>query len=145
MAWRGSMMSSVVSEIIAGVTPMRASVNANDDPAAATAMSHAPTMPRPPARTCPAIRAMTGLGSSTISRSTAMIVMLASPSEPVPAAARSAPEQNTRPVCVSTTARTPGSSPASLSRADSSAMSWADRAFRLCGESRMTVATWSLA
>ena len=80
-------------------------------------------MPMPPARTCPAIRAMTGLGSSTISLSKAMIVVPLSPSEPVPAAARSAPEQNTRPVCVSTTARTRSSAPASASRAVSSATS----------------------
>ena len=123
MAWRGSMMSSVVSEIIAGARPIRASVNANDAPSAATARSHAPTMPMPPARTCPAIRAMTGLGSSTISLSRAMIAVPVSPSEPVPAAARSAPEQNTRPVCVSTTARTARSAPASPSRSDTSATS----------------------
>jgi hypothetical protein len=134
-------MSSVVSEIIAGATPIRASVNANDAPSAATARSHAPTMPMPPARTCPAIWAMTGLGSSTISRSKATIAVPASPIEPVPAAARSAPEQNTRPACVSTTARTPRSAPASPSRADSSATSWADSALRLCGESSVTVAT----
>jgi hypothetical protein len=116
-------MSSVVSEIIAGARPIRASVKANDAPSAATARSHAPTMPMPPARTCPAIRAMTGWGSSTISLSTAMIAVPVSPSEPVPAAARSAPEQNTRPVCVSTTVRTPRSALASPSRAVSSATS----------------------
>ena len=117
------MMSSVVSEIIAGARPIRASVNANDAPSAAMARSHAPTMPMPPARTCPAIRAITGLGSSTISLSKAMTAVPAAPSEPVPAAARSAPEQNARPVCVSTTARTAWSAPASLSRSDISARS----------------------
>jgi hypothetical protein len=66
---------------------------------------------------------MTGLGSSTISRSRPVIEGPALLSEPVPAAARSAPEQNTRPVWVSTTTRTDGSSPAALSRADSSSMS----------------------
>ena len=117
------MMSSVVSEIIAGARPIRASVNANDAPSAAMARSHAPTMPMPPARTCPAIRAITGLGSSTISLSKAITAVPAAPSEPVPAATRSAPEQNDRPVCVSTTARTAWSAPASLSRSDISARS----------------------
>ena len=134
-------MSRVVSEIMAGARPIRASVNAKDAPSAATARSHAPTMPIPPARTCPAILAMTGLGSSVIAVSSAMTAAPESAVEPVPAAFRSAPAQNTRPVCVSTTARAAGSSPASASRADSSDTSCADKALRLCGESRVMVAT----
>ena len=61
----------------------------------------------------------------------------------LPASARSAPAQNTRPVCVITTARTEGSATASASRPVSSASSWRDSALRLCGESRVRVATWS--
>ena len=39
--------------MIAGASPSRTSVNANDTLSGASAMSHAPTMPMPPARTAP--------------------------------------------------------------------------------------------
>ena len=43
--------SRVVSEMIAGATPIRASVRANVLRGPAITMSHAPTKPIPPART----------------------------------------------------------------------------------------------
>ena len=49
--------------MIDGATPMRASVNANVLAGPATTMSHAPTRPSPPARTCPLTAPMTGIGS----------------------------------------------------------------------------------
>ena len=89
------------------------------------------------------MRAMTGLAASTIAPSSARIAVLAPVIGWLPASARSAPAQNTRPVWVITMARADGSAAASASRAESSATSWRDSALRLCGESRVRVATWS--
>ena len=51
-----------MTEITAGTTPMRTSLNANVAVCAATAMSQAATMPTPPARAGPASLATTGFG-----------------------------------------------------------------------------------
>ncbi len=85
---------------------------------------------------------MTGLGASTIAVSRARMAVLAAVIDWLPASARSAPAQNTRPVWVITTARAEGSATASASRPDSSAISWRDSALRLCGESRVRVTAW---
>ena len=86
---------------------------------------------------------MTGLAASTIAVSSARIAVLASVIDWLPASARSAPAQNTRPVWVMTMARDDGSAAASASLPDSSATSGRDSALRLCGESRVRVASWS--
>ena len=104
----------MVSEMIAGARPRRTSVKANEAVSVATARSQAPTMPMPPARTCPVIRAITGLSSSMTAVSSPVIAAVASDIDPPPASDRSAPEQKTRPVWVSTTARTPRSCPAAV-------------------------------
>ena len=59
--------------MIDGATPMRASVSANVLRGPATTMSHAPTRPIPPARTCPSITPTTGSGHSTMARSRVVI------------------------------------------------------------------------
>jgi len=80
------------------------------------------------------------LGSATTDFRRAMIAVPAWLIEPVPAPAEPGLAQNTRPAYVSATARTARYAPASASRADRSATSWADRALRLCA-SRVMVAT----
>lgn len=91
---------------MAGATPMRASVKAKEAVSVATETSAAPTMPRPPARTCPVTAAITGLSSSMTAASSDMIDLVESAIDRLPASARSAPAQKTLPVWVSTTART---------------------------------------
>src|ERR1700734_3492423 len=59
--------------MIAGATPIRASVNANVLRGPATAISQAATRPMPPARTWPSTTTMTGRGDSTIARSNVAI------------------------------------------------------------------------
>ncbi|CKT67693.1 Uncharacterised protein [Mycobacterium tuberculosis] len=107
--------------MIAGATPIRASVSANVLSGPATTMSHAPTRPNPPARTCPLMAPTTGSGDSTMARNSAVIsrarataIRYGSPPPP-PASLRSAPAQNVPPVCPSTTSRTAGSASAALS------------------------------
>ena len=67
-AARGSSRRSTVTEIIAGTTPSRTSVNANDAESGAIAKSHAATRPSPPARAVPFSRQTTGFGLSQIRR-----------------------------------------------------------------------------
>ncbi len=62
-AARAVIFGSNVSEMIDGATPMRASVSAKVLARPATAISHAPISPMPPARTCPSTAAMTGTGA----------------------------------------------------------------------------------
>ena len=116
-------------------------MNAKVVPGVPTAMSHAPTSPMPPARTCPSSRAITGLGSSTIVRSrvTSRAVVRCGPSGSL-ASRRSLPEQNTVPVWVSTIARTPSSAAAAPSADSSAATRAAESALRFAGESRVIVA-----
>src|SRR6185312_5659129 len=125
--------------MIAGATPIRASVSAKVLLGPATTMSHAPTSPKPPARTCPSIAPITGTGSSKIARnrpvSCLVLSVVASPSD---ASDRSAPAQNVLPVCPSTTARTFGSAAASRRPWCSCSTRADDSALRLCGESRVT-------
>lgn len=59
--------------MIAGATPMRASVSANVLRGPATAISQAPTRPKPPARTWPLMAAITGSGEATMARIKAVI------------------------------------------------------------------------
>ncbi|SKW33375.1 Uncharacterised protein [Mycobacteroides abscessus subsp. abscessus] len=54
---------SSVSEMMDGATPMRASVSAKVLSGPATAISAAPTRPKPPARTWPLTAMTTGSGS----------------------------------------------------------------------------------
>ena len=112
-------------------------MNAKVAPSAATAMSQAATRPMPPARAWPLTCATTGLRSVAICRSSPI-----SSSGPllIESALRSAPEQKVEPVWVSSTARTPSSPSASSRAAASSSTSAADRALRLCGESRVRTA-----
>ncbi len=132
--------------MIAGATPIRASVSAKVLRGPATTMSHAPTSPIPPARTCPSIAAITGIGHPTIARSVAASSR-ARPSavsngSPPAASDRSAPAQNVPPVWPSTTARTAGSAAAACRPSCSWVTSRADSALRLCGESSLSRATW---
>ena len=106
--------------MIAGATPIRASVNAKVLRGPATAISHAATSPMPPARTWPSTATITGSGDSTMARSSAAISLArsaATSAGSAPACAdlweRSAPAQNVFPVWPSTTARTAGSAAAS--------------------------------
>ena len=94
---------------MAGATPTRTSVKANVLASAATAMSAAAMRPRPPARAWPLTRTMTGTALSTMDVRMAGMRSGAA----LPRSDRSAPEQNTVPVPVSTTARTSGSPVAS--------------------------------
>ena len=131
--------------MIAGATPIRASVSANVLLRPATTMSQAPTSPKPPARTCPSIAPTTGTGSSRIARSSSVsclvLSVVASPPD-VPdapdASARSAPAQNVPPVWPSTTARTFGSPAASRIPWCNCSTSAEDSALRLCGEFSVT-------
>ena len=66
-AARGSSLRSTGTEIIAGTTPSRTSVNAKEAVTGAIAKSHAATRPSPPARAVPFRRQMTGFGLSQIS------------------------------------------------------------------------------
>src|SRR5690606_22123945 len=106
-------------------------------------MSAAATSPIPPARAGPAIRATTGLGHSHSSaRTSASIATGGCPARRACSVSfRSAPEQNTGPVWSSTTTRTAGSAIASASPARSWVISGVDSALRLCGLSRVRVAT----
>ena len=101
---RRSTTRSAGTRIMAGATPTRTSVKANVLASAATAMSAAAMSPSPPARACPLTRAMTGTGLSTMEvRMSGMRFGAAAPRSE-----RSAPEQNTVPAPVRTTARTLG-------------------------------------
>ena len=120
---------------MAGATPTRTSVNANVLASAATAMSAAAIRPSPPARACPLTRAMTGTALSTMDvRMSGMRLGAAAPLSD-----RSAPEQNTFPAPVRTTARTSGARVASRNACSSCASRLADRALRLPGESSVNV------
>ena len=93
--------------MIAGVAPIRTSLNANVADCEATAMSHAAISPMPPARALPFTRQMTGLGLSQISCRISGNSSGAAP-RPFRLSFRSAPEQNAGPAPVSTMTRAPG-------------------------------------
>jgi hypothetical protein len=57
------------AEIIAGTRPNRASVNPNQAPRTATAMSTQPRRPAAPPSACPFTRAIVGAGKSCTARS----------------------------------------------------------------------------
>ncbi len=133
---------STTTEITAGTTPIRTSLNAKVASWAAIATSHAATSPTPPARAGPLIRATTGVGDSQIVcriRGTSVTPCCCAPAPRD--SLRSMPEQNTRPVWVSTITRAAGSAIAASRWASSSRRSCADRALRLAGESSVIVAT----
>ena len=111
------MTRSAGTRIMAGATPTRTSVKANVLASAATAMSAAAMRPSPPARAWPLTRTMTGTALSTMDVRMAGMRLGAA----VPRSDRSAPEQNTVPAPVSTTARTSGSSVASRNACSSCA------------------------
>ena len=134
---------STVSEITAGARPSFTSVSANVVSSAAIAMSEAATMPMPPARTAPCSRVTTGLLSATIWRCMATIARAPSSMPSPEASDRSAPEQNTLPSARITTTFTSSSASAASRCANSSVTSCRDSALRLCGESRVIVATRS--
>ena len=123
--------------MIAGATPIRTSAKANVAFAGATTMSHDATRPIPPALTAPFSAAITGFGACSRDRRRSGYVTPAEGCAPL----RSAPEQKTVPVAVSTIARTSSSPAAVLRWAASSDCSGADRALRFAGESRVIVAT----
>src|SRR6516162_10687527 len=124
--------------MIAGATPIRASVSAKVLRGPATAISHAPTRPNPPARTCPSMAAITGSGDSTMARNNAVssraLAAAMSKGAPPLASLRSAPAQKVPPVCPSTTARTAGSDAASRSPWCNWLTRAIESALRLCGE-----------
>ena len=132
---RRSTTRSAGTRIMAGATPTRTSVKAKVAASAATAMSAAAMRPMPPARAWPLTRTMTGTALSTMDVRMAGMRLGAA----VPRSDRSAPEQNTVPVPVSTTARTSGSPVASRNACSSCANSAADSALRLAGESSVSV------
>src|SRR5579875_2775200 len=123
--------------MMAGATPMRTSVKANEAERAQMTASAAATSPKPPARTWPLRAATTGLGYPHSSLST-------SEKEPRPSSTggsvRSAPEQKVLPVPVIATARTSGSERAATRCSDNSATRRRDSALRLEGESRARTA-----
>src|SRR6478609_2256604 len=129
--------------MIAAARPSLTSVSAKVASSAATTTSEAATMPMPPARTAPPSRVTTGLSIATMSRCSATIARVPSSMPPDDASERSAPEQKTRPDEVISTTLTAGSAAAPSSAATSSETSWRDSALRLCGESRVMVATAS--
>ena len=132
---RWSMTRSAGTRIMAGATPTRTSVKANVADSGAAAKSHAAMRPSPPARAWPLTRAMTGAGLSTMAvRMSGMRLGAAAPRSE-----RSAPEQNTVPVAVSTTARTSGSLVASRNARSNSSSRRDDSALRLDGESSVMV------
>ena len=129
----------------AGITPSRTSEKANVASAAQTAMSAAAIRPRPPARAGPATRARTGFGHSQIAAST-------SPSRADRQGARGergggllqvgAGAEDRAGVASSTITRTAGSAAAARQRREQlRVISAVDRALRLCGLSRVSVAT----
>jgi hypothetical protein len=128
--WAGTRMR-------AGATPTRTSLKAKVLAEAATAMSAAARRPSPPARACPLTRTMTGAGDDV------MAVRISGMREaPVRSRSfRSAPEQKTLPVPVTTMARTTRSVVASRNPSASSASRREESAFRLCGESSVSVHT----
>ena len=140
-----TLLLTCVNEMMAGATPIRTAVSAKVLRGPATTMSHAPISPIPPARTCPSRAAITGLGHSTIERSSAVSSRArpsaASNGSPPVASERSAPAQKVPPVWPRTTARTAGSVSARRSPSCNCATSRADRALRLCGESSVSRAT----
>ena len=140
MAARGSIRRRQVTAIIAGVAPIRTSLNANVAGSGATAMSQAAIRPIPPARALPFTRQTTGLGLSQISRricgnNSGAVTLPDRPSF------RSAPAQKTGSAPVSTITRQPGSSSADPSASRNWSSSALDSALRLAGEFSVTVVT----
>ena len=70
MAWCVPSFGMHTTEITAGITPMRTSLNENIASSTASTMSAAPTSPKPPAKAWPFTAAMTGLSLSMIVVST---------------------------------------------------------------------------
>ena len=117
----GAVRCSTGTEMTAGISPIRTSLNAKVAVAATTTMSAAAMMPMPPARAGPATLARTGLGQWAIRRR--MAGSSRTPCRPGAAAAsslRSMPEQKTGPVWLSTTTRTASSAAAASSASISS-------------------------
>ena len=106
-------------------------------------MSPAATMPMPPARTAPSSSVTTGLGMVTIWRCSATIPFAPSSMPCEPASDRSAPEQNTVPDDADHHHARLVLASARPSRSNSSVTSCRESALRLCGESRVIVATSS--
>ena len=123
------------TRIMAGATPTRTSVKAKVASVVATAMSAAAMRPMPPARAWPLTRTMIGTALSAMDVRMAGIRLGAA----APRSDRSAPEQNTVPVPVSTTARTSGSPVASRNAGSSCAKRRSESALRLAGESSVSV------
>ncbi len=142
-AARGFIRWWTVSEMIAAASPSFTSVSANVASSAATAMSEAATIPIPPARTAPCRRVTTGLSMAAISRCRSTIRRAPTSMPSLDASARSAPEQNTLPSARIRTTRTDSSASAACRWPNSSVTSCRDRAFRLCWESKVIVATAS--
>ena len=144
---RAVIFGTSTSEITDGARPSRASVSAKVLFGPASAISVAPSRPKPPALTCPSTCAITGLGSSRIVRINSTIDDVASAdasSAEAPrlsASPRSAPAQKVPPACVSTTARTLSSVAALVSPDDSWVTSARLNALRLPGESSVSVMT----
>src|SRR4051812_41733408 len=138
----GTIRGSTTAEITAGTSPRRTSEKANVADSAATTTSQAARRPMPPARAGPRTTATAGFGEAQIACSSSGNSRIPCSSAPPPAASsRSIPEQNTRPAWSSTTTRTAGSAKASFSADRSWARIARERALRLAGESRVSVAT----
>ena len=142
-AARGVIRAWTVSEMIAAASPSFTSVSAYVASSALMARSLVATIPMPPARTAPATRVTTGLSSVAIWRCSATMRLAPSSMPVVVASVRSAPEQNTVPSWRISTTLASGSPSARSSRSASSVTSCCERAFRLCWESRVIVATAS--
>jgi len=131
------------TEMIAGATPIRTSVNPNLASSMAMDMSIAAARPIPPATQCPAIRPTYGLGDSRNlpNKSVGSTGFDEEPPLPEERSERSAPAQNTRPRLVSTTTRTSGSESASSSASVNSVVRRELSALRLSSSARVTVST----
>ena len=130
------------TEMIAGMTPTRTSVNPSRTSSRAMEMSQAAASPTPPATVWPSMRPTTGVGDAMMARSRSSKPL--APGAALPAAAcseRSAPAQKTRPVLVSTTTRTAGSALAASRASSRPPITARLRALRLASSVSVRVAT----
>ena len=135
------------TEMTAGTTPTRTSVNPNIAVSMAIEMSMAAAMPTPPATQCPAMRPTNGFGERRMRCSSVpswVALFESSFSGPVERSLRSAPAQKTLPRFVSTATRMSGSPSTRSMAATSSSRSFWLSAFRLSSSHSVIVITPSL-
>mmetsp|Transcript_11391 Transcript_11391/g.27313 ORF Transcript_11391/g.27313 Transcript_11391/m.27313 type:complete len:202 (-) Transcript_11391:21-626(-) len=127
------------TDITAGHTPSRTSVNPISASSERTEISVAAAKPTPPPVQCPAMRPITGLGETMMSSSTSVRVCRGGSCCAPPF--KSAPAQNVLPAFVRTITRTASSLCAAASRSPSASTSSKLRAFLFCGRLSVSVAT----